>query len=593
MIQSQEENSKFLQKWPYYLSILILLFIFYIYSCSIYSDKLFLGEGDKGGRFLIAMEFAHDPSKALDLKYWVSAWPPVPFIIQSFILRLVLFSVTSDISIGIKAVELTGVAFVLLGFFFIGRSVALQTNEMTGLLAFLMCFHTPLILDLAHTTMAESYGLFFIMGGFYNVFSYVKYNQKLNYIIAVLFFILGYFCRTESLVFSLIAGIFLLANKKWKSAILLMVITVSVAVAQTLGASFLIEGIHFYQRDLWGGKGLDRLRYAKMLFFYFLSASKELILFALLWIIPVIYLNFKRHTSIKSNQVVKTKLNLKIHIIKFYNNLKVWLVDYPITIWIILFVSALALPILLALQGAIDPLARYLCLANIFISTVIALIIAQTADTLSVSNKRLGKQLVIANLVVVVIFSITFSFSYASGSVKSQNIRLSIKEVINVISQNKLPKTRIVFDFLDWQELGMAAYLLDPELEKIPTQFSLIWTAFPRAIDSEITSLLPKKFQIPAPQSTVEGRTAVFHSYIYAKHPSYFVIASDNLYKEIENLLRVKSAIGYGKNYIRKYLTPKDTTKSRFEFQSPYILPENKIILTKVYENESYIILKS
>lgn len=591
---SQHHNPKFLQNWPFYIGIVILLVIFCIYSCSIFSDKLFLGEGDKGGRFSIAMQFAHDPSKALDLKYWVSAWPPVPFIIQSWILRLVLVSRVTDISISIKAVELTSVTFVLLGFFFIGRSVAVQTNELTGLLAFLLCFCTPLMMNLAHTPMAEAYAFFFIAFGIYNVFFYVKNEPNLIYIIiSILSFSLAYFCRTESLFFSLFAGVFLIGHKKWKSAILLVCMTILVAVAQIVGASFLIEGSHLYDRDLWGGKGLDRLKYAKTLLFYFLNASKRIIAFSLLWIIPLAYLKLKERRNLKYNKVAKTQKNSGNQFIKLYNNFNSWVVNYPITIWIIFFLVALTMPIILALKGAIDPLSRYLYLANIFITTAIALVIAQTVDAFLVSNKRLGKQLAIASLTLVILFSSTFSFPYASGSISTQKIPSSIKEVINFIALNKPPKTRIAFDFLEWQEYGMAAYLSDPELETTPTQFSLVWTAFPREVDSEITSLLPKKFQVPAPQSTVEGRTAIFHAYIYAKNPSYFVIASDSLYTKVENYPRIKDAVGFGRNYIRKYLSAKDATKSTFEFQSPYIFPEKKITLNKVYENESYIILKS
>ncbi len=621
MSTSQQHNPKFFHNWPYFLGILILLVIFSIYSYSIFSDKLFLGEGDKGGRFSIAMQFAHEPSKALDLKYWVSAWPPVPFIIQSFVLRFVLFSVTSDISIGIKAVELTSVAFVLLGFFLIGRSVAVQTNEITGLLAFLLCFCTPLMMNLAHTPMAEAYAFFFIAFGIYNVFSYIKYDKNFSYIlISILSFSLAYFCRTESLFFSLISGVFLLAHKKWKSALLLVSATVLVTLAQILGASFLIQGLQLYDRDLWGGKGLDRLRYAKMLLFYFVNASKRIIVFSLIWIIPLTYLKLKerQYSGSKSNEVQKfvgapsfatlpeqemlytksnevgnTKENLKTSIINLYSKFNSWLVNYPITIWAIFFVVALALPILLALKGAVDPLSRYLYLANIFITTAIAIIIAQTTTAFSVINKRLAKQLVIASLTLVMLFNSTFSFPYATGSVNTQKIPSSIKEVIDFISRNKPPKTRIAFDFLEWQEYGMAAYLSDPELDATATQFSLVWTAFPREVDSEITSLLPKKFQVPAPQSTVEGRTAIFHAYIYAKNPSYFVIASDSLYKKVEDYARIKDAVGFGRNYIRKYLTAKDQSQSTFEFQSPYIFPEKKITLKKAYENESYIILKS
>jgi hypothetical protein len=102
---------------PLIIAIASLLVLFLIYSYSIFHEQLFLGIGDYAQRFIMAIEYAREPSRAWLLKSWVSIWPPVPFIIDGLVLRFVLFPGMSDVSTGIMAVQLTSVLFVLLGFF--------------------------------------------------------------------------------------------------------------------------------------------------------------------------------------------------------------------------------------------------------------------------------------------------------------------------------------------------------------------------------------------------------------------------------------------------------------------------------------------
>jgi hypothetical protein len=139
---------------------------------------------------------------------------------------------------------------------------------------------------------------------------------------------------------------------------------------------------------------------------------------------------------------------------------------------------------------------------------------------------------------------------------------------------------------------SLAAYLLDLKINSTPTQFSLLRETVPVAKNLEITSMLPNQFQGRSyPAATIAGRTATMHAYIYAKHPKYFVIASDQLYKKLERYVPNESA-GYGNNYIRKYLTPKDPKNKTLNFRSEYVFPDRKIPLQKVHENESFIILE-
>ncbi|OCQ92825.1 hypothetical protein BCD64_08805 [Nostoc sp. MBR 210] len=597
MLRFQQNcHTKFLKAWPYYITILILLVVFAIYSYSVFSEKLYLGSFvDKGARFLIAMQYAQEPSKALELSSWVAIWPPVPFIIQSFILRLVLFQGVSDINLGIKAIELTSVALVLIGFFFISRAVALQTNDSTGVLACLMCLCTPLLLDLAHTPMSEVYSFFFVSIAIYSVLNYLESDKKNSYVIAIFCFVLAYFCRTESLFFSLIAGAFLIAHKRWKPALLIVSITIAVALSQILGANFLIQGNKIYDREIWGEPQLERLRQAQQMLLLLLRYNKNLVFLSLIWIIPLIYFQFSQGAK-ANNRIITAPRNIKPNLIYTLRRFQNWLVNDAIAIWTILFLFSLAFPIILLIRGGLTYQPRFMFWANIFMNMMLALIIARTNYIISsIRNKRLAKQLVIASLTLVTAFSLTSGYAYASASEKIQKMPSDVKDVIHFISEHQVSNTRIAFDFLKWEEYSLAAYLLDPQIKTVATQFSLRWTVFPREIDPDVTSLLSKKFDIPAPENTPEGQVAIVHAYIHAKHPGYFVIASNSLYDKLKQKYKNQEIVnGAGTiNRLRKYLTPKDTANSIFDFQSPYILPDKKITLTKVYENDSYVVLRN
>jgi hypothetical protein len=83
-----------------------------------------------------------------------------------------------------------------------------------------MGFCAPVLLFLAHTPMAEVYAFFFIALAIWNLFRFVSQNKGLAWLI--LSFILAYFCRTESLFFALVAGVFLLFHHRWRSAAFLI-----------------------------------------------------------------------------------------------------------------------------------------------------------------------------------------------------------------------------------------------------------------------------------------------------------------------------------------------------------------------------------
>lgn len=581
---------------PFVTMLVILLAVFLVYSYSISHERLFLGTGDSASRFLIAMEYARDLSQAWNLKSWVSSWPPVPFIIQGFVLRLVFFPGMSDASTGIMAVQLTSVFLTLLGFFFISRSVALQTDESTGLLACLMCFCASILLYLAHTPMSEVYAFFFISLAIWNLFRFITQNKGLGW--SVLSFALAYFCRTESLLFAFVAGAFLLIHHRWRSAMFLVGTTTALAVSQILGASLLVEGIKLYERGVWGGKGLSKLRFAWSLTQSFWSYNKELILLSCVCALPLVYYAVKRRNFPKAYRVANNsnsinkispittrKANLVIWLSNTYRQIDSWVVRVPVTVWIVFFLVAMGAVILMALQGSIEPQPRYLFMANVFMTTVTALLAAQAVRILYASNKRFAKRLALGIIVVLVLFSLWSGFSHATGRKVEHKMSPSMKDVIHFIREHKVQGDRVAFDFLNWQEYSLAAYLLDPSLTT-PTQFVVTST------DPEVKSLLPKQFQEYSPQRAVEAKTALIHAFIHSKHPRFLVLASNKFYDSMRTRVRLNSTVGFSINPIRQYLSPVIDKKSEFTFQSPYVLPKAKILFTKIYENDSFIILE-
>ncbi|ALF54595.1 hypothetical protein ACX27_19935 [Nostoc piscinale CENA21] len=387
----------------------------------------------------------------------------------------------------------------------------------------------------------------------------------------------------------------MIAHKRWKPALLLVSITIAVALAQILGANFLIQGNKIYDRQIWGEPPLERLRQAQQMLLALLRYNKKLVFLSLIWIIPLIYFQFNQRNK-AHNTIITAPRNIKPNFIYTLSRFRNWVVNDSIAIWTILFVFSLLFPIILIIKGGLTYQPRFMFWANIYMNMMLSLIIARNNYIISsIRNKKLAKKLVIANLTLVTVFSLSSGLAYASASVKIQKMPSDVKDVIHFISEHQVSNTRIAFDFLKWEEYSLAAYLLDPKIKTVATQFSLRWTVFPREIDPEVTSLLSKKFDIPNPENTPEGQIALVHAYIHTKQPGYFVIASNSLYEKLKQKYKNQEIVnGAGTiNRLRKYLTRKDTANSIFDFQSPYILPDQKITLTKVYENDSFIVLKN
>ncbi len=587
----------FQKRLPHVTAIVVLVAIFLVYSYSISHDRLSLvGATTGASRFLIAMEYARDPSKALILENpsvgnswvsWLGIWPPVPFIIQGFVLRLVLFPGMSDASTGIMAVKLTSAVLVLLGFYFIGRSVALQTDEPTGLLACLMCFSAPAMLYIAYTTLSEVYAFFFVSLAIWNLFRFITRGKGLAW--SVLSFALAFFCRSESLVMAFVAGVFLLAHRQWRPAAAIVSTVTVLAFSKMLGAILLVEDEKFFEYDkVLDFDWQDKLKNALWLVRKLLSLNKQLILLSFVCALPLIYYAVKRRNSPKAGKIGNDQDSTKesppatsrragfvVWLTKTYRQLGSWVVRVPVAFWAASFLIAIGVLLAAALRGNMVPMLRYLSMANVFMTTAIALLVAQAVRTLYASRGKFAKQVALGIITVLVLFSLWSGFSHATGRKVAGKMSPQMKDVVHFIREHNVQGDRVAFDFLQFQGKDLAAQLLDPSLET-PTQFLV-------KDDREITSFLPEKVQVPS-----ERKVALTHAFIHSKRPRFLVLVSDQLYESMNESMKEKNRI----RGIRRYLSPVEGTEAAFVFQSPYVLPEVEIPFTKVHENDSYIILE-
>ncbi len=589
----------FQKRLPHVTTIVVLVAIFLVYGYSISHDRLPLeGHPDIAARFIGAMKYARDPSRALSLKLtgsftgWLGIWPPVPQIIQGFVLRLVLFPGMSDVSTGIMAVQLTSVFLVLLGFYFIGRSVALQTDEPTGLLAFLMCFSATTMLYLAHTTLSEVYAFFFVSLAIWNLFRFINKNKGLSW--SVLSFALAFFCRSESLVIAFVAGAFLLAHRQWRPAALITGTMAVLAVSKLLGAILLVEGEKFFEFVEGGVQDWQsKLSRALLLVYKLLRHNIELILLSGICALPLIYYaakpgkrrNFPAAGKVGNDRdgtkgnlsVIARKVGFVAWLARTYRQVCSWLVRVPFAFWTASFLAIMGVLILSILKGQSGPKWQHLSMANVFMTTAIALLVAQAARNLA-SKGKFAKQVALGIITVLVAFSLWSGFSHATGRKVGWKVLSSEseKDVIHFIREHSVQGDRVAFDFLGYREIFLGVHLLDPSLET-PTQFYA-------ESDREIASLLPEQRG---------GKPLDIHAFIHSKRPRFLVLASDQLYESFEE----KKTTGKWPakrliNRIRGYLSPVEGTESEFVFQSPYVLPEVEIPFTKVHENDDFIILE-
>lgn len=573
------------------IMISIAVAIFLIYSYSISQDRLFLGTADPASRFITAMEYARDPGKSLNLEAWLDVWPPVPFIIQGLILRMVLSPSMSDTRNGIMAVQLVGVLLALSGFYFIGQSVALQTDEFTGLLAFILCFRATILMYLIHTTLSEVYAFFFVSLAIWNLFRFIIQNKGFGW--SVLFFILAFFCRNETLIVAYIAGVFLLTHGRWLPGALLIGAMTSIASSKLLGSLLVVKGVKFFEFSKhygWGHTWQDRLNILGTLVYQFWSYNSTFILLLGVCALPLAYYiikfrNLSKTVCIEDKQdEIKRKSfsNIKkigsfAWLTKTYDQIYLWVVYTPITFWVVSFLITVGILIQQVLQGNINAQWRYFYLANVFMTTVIALLVAQAVYIIRAKGARLERWVLFGIISILVLSSLWSGFSHATGRKVPWTMPAPMRDVIYFIREHSIPGDRISFDFLLWQESAMAVYLLDP------SQFSEL------ADDPELIALVPTHYQFSS-----ERWIAYEHAFIHVKHPRFLVLASDQLWQEIQGRQQNEKDIGDDVpiNEIRGYLTPVKGTVSEFIFQSPYVFPKVQIRFTEVYENNTFVVME-
>lgn len=571
---------------PQFITIALLATVFVLFCYSILQGRFYLGSGDPSSRFLTAMDFAHNPRNALDLNAWLGVWPPVPFIIQGSILRCLLFLGLRETNPYIFAVQITGVVLLLLGIYSISRTVALQTDERTGLLAAVLCLSARTLLFFAPSSMAEVYTFFFISLAFWNLFRFVKGGKGLGW--SIFLFVLAFFCRMESLVLAIAAGAYLLALRRWWSAVLLLGVTFAIVSLKFFGSLFLVNGAKFFQySSLYGWSNPEEsVKTAQALVSQLWFYNRPFILLSCLSLLPIAYHVLRRRDlwliSMETNnrkdelQLSSPKKGTLPRLAWFLDQIALGIVKSPVIFWIVVFISAMGILIEQALQGNINAQFRYLSDANVFMTVIVAVIVARSIKVIWAGRERFAKAAVFGSTTAIVVSSLWSGLSVATARRVPWSMPPAVKDVILYIRADSTRGDRVAFDFLLWQETPLQVELLDPTQ---PTKFES---------EPGLTELIPDKLQPPTMW------IAYVHAFILEKHPKFLVIASPSLWEAIQERLRNEKDINSDipVDQIRSYLSPVKGSTNQFIFQSPFIFPDRKVEYDKVYENESFIVME-
>ena len=582
---------------PHIVYIAVLLSIFLIYIYSIFHEKLPIGNTDHGYRFHIALEYARTPDNAVSIGSWLSVWPPIPFIIQGAILRLVLFPGMSDASTGIAAIQLTNVVLVLLGFYFIGRSVAIQTDELTGCLACVTCLSASIMLFLAPTTSSAVYAFFFVSLAFLKLLQFIAYEK--GFLWSVCCFTLSFYCRSESLVLMLVAGAFLFVNNKIRAAVLMIAATFTLAFSKLLLAILLIDDVKFFEYGKLNDFG-NTLRQAEKLINQLFRYNQSFFWISLACVLPLVFLVAKSPRSVslfQSPQLtshltsrIKTpsddrdSVQFKDWLAGLVRQVSLWIASFPILLWTGLLLITLAVLFAEILRGNINAQARYLFMANVFLTTVIAIFVAQSTRIIFTGRDRIAKSIAACSVLVLLSFSIWSGVAHASGQTLLWKIFPPEQDVIHFIRDRKHPGDRVVYDFLDLRERIISPYLIDPGLTT-SSQFL--------EGDPDVIALLPEELQNQSQFSerALDVQTARIHAFIHHTQPRYMVLASEKFFEAIQQK-GAPSIIGWSTSFIRNYLTQEPGQGADYRFQSPYVFPDRSIEFSKVHQNHRFVILE-
>jgi len=561
------------------------------YAYSVSSDRMFLGNGDSASRFLIAMDYARNPGMIFDLDSWTGYWPPVPFILQSSVIRLIMLSGVNDPVFLIKSVQYLSIVLVLFGFLLIARSVTIQTDRISGLFTLILCLSSMILLDIAQTPLAEIYGFFFVSAGILNMFRVIAYNKGV--LLCMLSFALAYFSRTETLAIAILSAVFLFLNGRAASAVLLFVAVTLLACMQMISASLAEHG-QLLERGIWGGVGFQRFEIAAEFIRSFIRANKGLIILSSVLVGPTLFLyaihwyrSKERCEPPSASEVNKVYFQLiqsgKCHtILDSISTSFSWLIKTPLTIWVLYFLVAFGSIIALALAGAVSPIVRYLAIANVFMTVIIALLSIELARCSTINKLWISRLLSRAAIISLASLSLWNGFSHA---VSDSKMPVEMSQVVNYISDKKLPGDRIAFDFLGWKHTALASYLIDPSLT-IPTQY-----VTNKAEREYIETRIREPLNPNGTKTAVDEAKAFCHTFIQEMRPKFLVIASDKFFAIIKNEFKVNAAAGFDIDIIRKYLTKQDTSSwETVAFNSPYI---NQDLVYKVaFQNELFIVLR-
>ncbi|MFZ5802459.1 MAG: hypothetical protein ACOY3K_05030 [Candidatus Omnitrophota bacterium] len=568
-----------MRSWNCLKPLLALAFFLLIWQ-SIGAGRLLLSAGDSGSRFFRAAHYAMKPSQILQAREWAQSHPPVPAILQAFLIRQCLDEKAKDLSAPIQAVQLAAAFLTLAGFLLLSSAMASQGGPKPAFLFFVFCFGEYSLLKLSATAMAEPYAFFFVAGAVWVTLSFVHGRIKVFWP-AVLCLWLATYSRNETFIVVFPLALYLSSAGYGRRA-LAFLFWIAGGVLLRFALSFAtIPGEKFYEMGkvfVQDKRGVYFFRFFYDLFF--LNRAYFFFLILVLCLAGAGWLWTRPGAVVCSEKSFREKTSaLSGRFWRFFR-------EAPECFWFTGFLFTAGILFEEILRGNSNYQDRFLFLSNIFLKGALALLCMRLLEGLP-KPKTFLRALGVVGILLIAGYSLWTGVRIASGTYESGGRWGAFqthhrhwqpeKEVIAFLKENLAPREQVAYDELASYDIMLSAYTVRPAY----LAFSIYF--FDRA--ETFVSATVKRSGDP-----VMRFTARKHAYLHAERPRYLVLFNEATFRKQRG--RFIARTGITSDFFRKYLTRVSGTGPRYRFRSPYVFPGRTIDYGKVFENSRYIILE-
>ncbi|HUY93184.1 MAG TPA: hypothetical protein VMV10_30930 [Pirellulales bacterium] len=169
------------------------------------------GGGDESHRLVFSYRLCHDFSGHIYSYFFNCTWPALPYVLQTAVFRI-LQGLGLSADYGTVAISSSTCAYVF-AVALAYAALSLRFQRVAGLVAAALLLSLHEATTLAVTSMAESYCMFFLAWAF--LFAALPQASRRNAALAGLSLMLATQCRSETIVLSVVFGLYCLHQRGW------------------------------------------------------------------------------------------------------------------------------------------------------------------------------------------------------------------------------------------------------------------------------------------------------------------------------------------------------------------------------------------